>query len=76
MSDVSGAESSTNGEGSSRGALGGEGKVIDTGKVKFGMDLQFVSHHQRASSLRGQSLMSFSLPMANHWLYQLRLGIL
>ena len=26
-----------------RGALGGDGKVIDTGKGKFGMDLQFVS---------------------------------
>ncbi|OCF43764.1 hypothetical protein I317_02368 [Kwoniella heveanensis CBS 569] len=28
-------------EGSSRGLLGGEGKVIDTGRGKFGMDVQF-----------------------------------
>lgn len=26
-----------------KGGLGGSGKVIDTGKGKFGMDLQFVS---------------------------------
>jgi WD repeat-containing protein 61 len=53
MSDTSSSESSSNGEGSSRGALGGEGKVIDTGKGKFGMDLQFVSHHHLASTPRG-----------------------
>ncbi|WWC85657.1 uncharacterized protein L201_000523 [Kwoniella dendrophila CBS 6074] len=37
------AETSGNGEGSSikRGSIGGEGKSIDTGKGKFGMDLQF-----------------------------------
>ncbi|WRT63508.1 uncharacterized protein IL334_000413 [Kwoniella shivajii] len=37
------AEVNGNGEssGSGRGVLGGAGKVIDTGKGKFGMDLQF-----------------------------------
>ncbi|WVR03408.1 hypothetical protein IAU60_000399 [Kwoniella sp. DSM 27419] len=35
------ANGETNGEGSRRGLLGGEGKVVDTGKGKFGMDVQF-----------------------------------
>ena len=39
-------ESSTNGQAEGhvgRGLLGGEGKVVDTGKGKFGMDVKFVS---------------------------------
>ena len=32
-----------NGSGIGKGPLGGEGKVIDTGKGKFGMDVRFVS---------------------------------
>jgi WD repeat-containing protein 61 len=35
-------EGATNGD-VGRAALGGEGKVIDTGKGKFGMDVKFVS---------------------------------
>ena len=40
-------ESSTNGQDEGhvgRGLLGGQGKVVDTGKGKFGMDVKFVSH--------------------------------
>jgi WD repeat-containing protein 61 len=34
----------SNGE-ASRGPLAGTGKVVDTGKGKFGMDVKFVSYH-------------------------------
>ena len=47
MSDVE-PEPSANGNGNGessvgRGPLGGEGKVVETGKGKFGMDVKFVS---------------------------------
>ncbi|WWD22815.1 hypothetical protein CI109_107309 [Kwoniella shandongensis] len=41
MANSTEPESNGSGEGSGRGVLGGEGKVIDTGKGKFGMDLKF-----------------------------------
>jgi hypothetical protein len=42
-SGLSNENGETNGE-AGRGPLGGAGKVVDTGKGKFGMDVKFVSY--------------------------------
>ena len=47
ISEEANGESSSNGEGVGRGLLGGQGKLIETGKGKFGMDIQFVGLHVR-----------------------------
>lgn len=50
ISTPSAGESSTNGYANGqvgKGPLGGEGKVIETGKGKFGMDVKFVSSSTR-----------------------------
>ncbi len=55
ISTPSEGKSSTNGlvhERVGRGPLGGEGKVVETGKGKFGMDVKFVSRRPLSNAER------------------------
>ena len=54
-------ESSTNGQAEGkvgRGILGGDGKVIQTGKGKFGMDIKFVRPFSRKSGQKKRDIFS------------------